>query len=425
MIYSVAKYLIHVGLTLFFRKRYLHNLSVLETHKPLLVCANHPNSFLDAMIIMVFSKRRYYVLVRADVFVKPWVRKILRKFNLIPIYRMRDGFNQLGKNNQTFEECVKILENNGAIIIFPEASCVMERKLRPLQKGASKIAFLAEEKHNFKLGVEVVCVGLNYQYFDKAGGYLHVRCSNRFPLSSYKELYTNNAKKAFSALTVQIENSLKEQLAVIEHRKDEIIFEYAIKLFPNINIRFNRIKNFAQRINELLPESRQALLKASKTYFRELRKWHLSPKDLDQYKTNAGKRMFSLLLKSMKAIMLLPLFVIGVFFHFIPFFIPFSITKKVFKKDPEFISAVNLSGSIILLSLFYLGYLIGFSYFFHSILSGFLSLFIIIFCGVITHIYIQKIPSLIGLIRLYLVPNAVIKHLIKSTKNIRAQYKSI
>jgi 1-acyl-sn-glycerol-3-phosphate acyltransferase len=130
MLYHIARFLIRISLLLFFRKRYMHRIRELYTDKPLLVCANHANSFLDAMLLMVLTRRTYHVVVRADVFNKPWANYLLRKFNLIPIYRMKDGIDQLGKNEETFNECIRVFENKGALIIFPEASCFSEKRLR-------------------------------------------------------------------------------------------------------------------------------------------------------------------------------------------------------------------------------------------------------------------------------------------------------
>lgn len=66
------------------------------------------------------------------------------------------------KNDETFEKCSTMLEQNKAIIIFSEGLCIQERQLRKLKKGSARIAFGSEEKNNFNLDLMIVPVGVNF-----------------------------------------------------------------------------------------------------------------------------------------------------------------------------------------------------------------------------------------------------------------------
>lgn len=81
---------------------------------------------------------------------------------MLPVYRFRDGFSTLRKNDEMIETCVNLLTHNGCILIFGEGNHNDQWFLRPLQKGFARIALAAEEKNNWKLGVKIVPVGLQY-----------------------------------------------------------------------------------------------------------------------------------------------------------------------------------------------------------------------------------------------------------------------
>ena len=127
-----------------------------------LFMVNHPNGLLDPLIVTTNNPRTNYFLTRAASFKKPLVRWFLNSLNLIPIYRMRDGVNQLNKNKGVFEKCFTLLNNQNALMIFPEGSHDKRRTIRNLSKGFSRIVFGALER-NPSLQIHIIPVGLTYQ----------------------------------------------------------------------------------------------------------------------------------------------------------------------------------------------------------------------------------------------------------------------
>ncbi|MBL4709996.1 MAG: 1-acyl-sn-glycerol-3-phosphate acyltransferase, partial [Flavobacteriales bacterium] len=127
-----------------------NGLNTIPKSGPLMIAATHPNSFLDAIIIASIIDRPLHFLARSDVFEAKWADFILRKLNLIPIYRLQEGQENLSKNDITFKECYTILEKDGAILIFVEGVSLIDMKLRPLKKGLARIAFGYAEKNDFQ-----------------------------------------------------------------------------------------------------------------------------------------------------------------------------------------------------------------------------------------------------------------------------------
>lgn len=127
-----------------------------------LFMVNHPNGLIDPLIVAVNNPRIQHFLVRAAAFKNPTVKKFLGTLNLMPIYRIRDGVQQLGRNQEIFEKCFSILNQKKSLMIFPEGSHDRRRTVRPLSKGFSRIIFGALER-NPSLKIHIVPVGLTYQ----------------------------------------------------------------------------------------------------------------------------------------------------------------------------------------------------------------------------------------------------------------------
>jgi hypothetical protein len=136
---QLLKILIQAGLWLFCNKIHLKNKQLFTTGGPLLIIANHPNSFLDALIIGSYYKRRVYFLARGDAFKKPIHRFLLESLNMIPVYRLREGKAFLHLNDYAFTKSIELLNKGYAVLIFIEGICINSNELQPFKKGTARI----------------------------------------------------------------------------------------------------------------------------------------------------------------------------------------------------------------------------------------------------------------------------------------------
>jgi len=141
-IYTVVQLLklfIQAGLWLFCHKIYQKNKQLFNTKGPLLIIANHPNSFLDALVIGSKYKRRVYFLARGDAFKKPIHRFLLESLHMIPVYRLREGKEFLHLNDYAFTKSIQLLKEGEAVLIFIEGICINSNELQPFKKGTARI----------------------------------------------------------------------------------------------------------------------------------------------------------------------------------------------------------------------------------------------------------------------------------------------
>ena len=100
---------------------------------PLLIVANHPDSFFDALVIAANCSHPVSFLARGDVFTKPWHNILLRALNMMPVYRQREGKEHLHKNQNSFDASVEVLKNNGILLIFIEGICLNKNEIQQIE----------------------------------------------------------------------------------------------------------------------------------------------------------------------------------------------------------------------------------------------------------------------------------------------------
>jgi 1-acyl-sn-glycerol-3-phosphate acyltransferase len=143
----------------------------------LLIASNHPNSFLDAIILSALFDRPIHSLARGDAFNNRLAAYVLRSLHMLPVYRTSEGVENLEHNYTTFEACKKIFRKNGVVLIFSEGRCTNEWHLRPLKKGTARLAISSWDEG---IDLEVLPCGLNYDSFRSLGKNVELNFGNLF-----------------------------------------------------------------------------------------------------------------------------------------------------------------------------------------------------------------------------------------------------
>ena len=165
VIYRLLKIWTSLAIRWFIPSLAIRDASNLKPGKPTLLVANHPDSFLDAIIIAIACKGPIYFLARGDVFTKSWQRTLLRLLNMYPVYRIREGRAHVHLNRTTFRHSNEVLAKQGTLLIFIEGICLQTHELQPFKKGAARIAWEAASIP----GCSYIPVGIAYSSFTRIG----------------------------------------------------------------------------------------------------------------------------------------------------------------------------------------------------------------------------------------------------------------
>lgn len=166
MIYYLLKPFIRFAVTIFCPGLEFQDKSLKNLKGPVLITANHPNSFLDAIIIASIIDRPIHFLARGDAFHKGWHNFLLRTLHMFPIYRLREGKEYLGLNETAFENSRKVLRKNGIVLIFIEGICLNKHELQPFKKGAARIASTCWKE---EIPLKVLPLGIGYDSLKQIG----------------------------------------------------------------------------------------------------------------------------------------------------------------------------------------------------------------------------------------------------------------
>ena len=345
MLYQLFRLIVRISLILYFRKIHIDGVDRITRGKPVIFAVNHPNSFLEAVLLACFQPRVLHFLVRGDVFRSPYLRWFFRATNQIPIFRFRDGFSNLRNNLESFEYCYRALADNSAIIIFSEGSTKMVKQLRPLQRGTARLAFGTIQQHP-DLDLFIVPVGVNFTDPDTFRSEAMVRFGKPIHVRDYVEDYKNEALPSIMRITKDIAAELGLHVIHFDHSEDELLGSDYLTLRRN---------QFFHPLNTIIRSDAQlrAEISAAKAYSKlatsEKHQWGYQ---LEQYRKEVydieygdkvvwtGRRWIGIdfLVLIIHGIIALPGFLVS----FIPFVLATYLRKKVVK-SVEFHAAIRVA----------------------------------------------------------------------------------
>lgn len=181
MLYRLLKFFIRPALFIFCRRVIISRPEMLREKGPLLLACNHPNSFLDAIILDLLFDQPIWSLARGDVFKNKFFVRLLTSLKIMPVYRTSEGVENLSTNYKTFDACLSIFKQNGVVLIFSEGKCINEWHLRSLKKGTARLAIKCWQEN---IPLKVLPVGINYSSFYRFGKNVYLNFGEMITASS-------------------------------------------------------------------------------------------------------------------------------------------------------------------------------------------------------------------------------------------------
>jgi 1-acyl-sn-glycerol-3-phosphate acyltransferase len=183
-LYQILRIYVTLSVRFYFNTVKVYGKENLKGDGPFLFAANHQNAFMDGVLIVIVNSFPVHFLIRADIFKKKWAAKLLRGLKLMPVYRIRDGAENLHKNEEQFNECIRLFMKKESVLIFPEGNHGNTRKLRPLSKGFTRIVFEAQRQHP-EMNLRIVPVGINYSHYKAFNSRVSIHYGKPIPASEY------------------------------------------------------------------------------------------------------------------------------------------------------------------------------------------------------------------------------------------------
>ncbi|MFN2395327.1 MAG: 1-acyl-sn-glycerol-3-phosphate acyltransferase [Bacteroidales bacterium] len=358
--YYLLKKYVDFCFRVFYRVRYIHKEKTNTKEGSIFAC-NHQNALMDALAIHSSFTWQPVFLARADIFKNKTIARILQFLKILPVYRLRDGYDQLSNNQQVFHQTFKVLKNRTPIAMFPEGNHLGIKKVRNLKKGLARIAFSFRHETLEKNELKIIPVGLNYENYHDPGSSLYIQFGEPLLISAYDNEYAESPAKATNKFLQDLKKSLQQNSIHIENEELYPVADLVIKLY-GINAKVKNIKaqDILQKQKELIsnleklyakePESYNNIRFHAEAFNKKLKHNKINPEYLKILFTE--NKTFKTLWQFVLIAGTSPFYIYSLINNIIPVYLIQKITRLI--KDPQFKSSVFFVGSIFLIPIIHL-----------------------------------------------------------------------
>lgn len=215
--YFSIKSLLKAFTPFYFRRIRVFGRENLPKEGALLFSPNHQGAFLDPILVGAYVPGKLFSLTRGDVFVPPY-RWVFDALQMLPVFRIRNGFSSLKNNDTTFDKCHEILQQGKNLMMFSEGLHHKEMFLYPVSKGSSRLIYNAQKKHPDN-PMYLVPVGINYQDYQRPWKGLHLVFGTAISIQKYlskseKEVHLINR------IRTELSQGMKDCLWIPENNED-------------------------------------------------------------------------------------------------------------------------------------------------------------------------------------------------------------
>lgn len=326
--------------------------------KPVIFAPNHQNALMDAMAVLLSTKHQPTWLARADIFKNKFISRILYFLKISPVYRLRDGKENLGKNDAVFELAIRVLKNNKSLALFPEGQHTFKRQSATHKKAVPRIAFMAEEREDFDLDIHIIPVGLYYDHYYRFNRELIVHYGEPIRVRDFEEQYRENPGAATIALRKEIYNRLVPLTIHIKSREHYPEYETLREIYRNElsgktspQDRLELEKAFIRKVEDFeakSPDEARKLFELADSFRQKLD--HIDVEDKVARKSwTVLRAIWNTFLSGIS----LPVFLYGWLNFFLGFHLPSILVRKKIK-DRVFWATVEYVAWIIFIPVFLL-----------------------------------------------------------------------
>src|SRR5438874_11621891 len=334
--------------------------------EPVLLCINHPNNFIDSLVVGAAVRRKVHYLATAGLFRNPLVARFLLAAGAIPVWRKQDNPEKIDRNADTFAACAAGFEHGALIAIYPEGTTHAEARVQRLKTGAARIALAWEVAHPRTLAM--VPVGLTFEARKSFRARVLVSFGARVPLHAYADAYREDPVKAVDALTRHLQEAMEAEVVNVERIDDAQLLQAIELLYRDVLARavmdargvgprgVDRVR-LSRSIVEAIgwfkarePARVEAIWLRIRAYRALLSEYHLRDETVRARLERLPARRR--LVDSWDAVVGLPFFLYGTLVNLLPYLVPRWLAQHMARKETDY-ATVRLLASIVAFPVFW------------------------------------------------------------------------
>lgn len=218
---------------IFFGRIRIEGAEHMATYKHVILAANHPNTFLDPLILTALSPARLHYWAKATLWRFPMIGSILDRMGAIPVFRRQDSHPELPQSDNQLSIALAARKmNKGAwFLIFPEGGSNIGLSLKPLKTGTARVAFRALEENQWSEEIAIVPVGIDYLEPSLFRTDVTLRFGKPILVNSYQDCFHQNQRSAVVQVTEEVSNTLKNLLPHLDEPDLESLVNQICSLY--------------------------------------------------------------------------------------------------------------------------------------------------------------------------------------------------
>jgi glycerol-3-phosphate O-acyltransferase / dihydroxyacetone phosphate acyltransferase len=351
----------------FFRSVDVHHPERVPADGPVLLCINHPNNFIDSLLVGGAIPRKVHYLATAALFRNRWVARFLLACGAIPVYRKQDDHGSVRRppsaetglaapapaaerNAGTFEACFRAFGEGRLVAIYPEGTTHAEVRVQRIKTGAARLALGYEIERPGAL--RVIPVGLNFDARKSFRGRVLVSFGPAIPVTPYLDAYRRDPVKAVEALTDAIQWGIEAEVVHVERIDESRLVSAIQELYRDELVReLREERGLAERQIDLVrlsrsivdsidhfkqhePERVERIWQSIQSYRALLAEYRV--KDEAVRARLERRRPRQRIRRGWEAIVGFPFFLYGASVNALPYWIPRWVARHMSRKETDY-----------------------------------------------------------------------------------------
>ena len=353
--YKFARQVVRLFLAIFYSNTRITNKQYLDFKNPTIIVSNHPNTLLDPLNTASRIVQHSFFLANASLYKSAIGNWFFTTFYCVPIERPKDRGGRKISNADSFAKCDEHLSNGGTLYIAPQGYSQIKRRIDEIKTGTARIALSAENSSDWKLGLEILPFGLNYESPRFFRTDLLINTGDPILVSNYREAYERDPYQTAKALTHDLQVAMELLLPdTKDDEEDAFVKELEeiqqTELPLDMAAAFQRSKKMIQRLHGADSNFYNKIKTATESYRKELVNQKidddavvksLSINNIGFYLKNIGFFIFGF-----------PFFLYGAVNHLLLAGIP-AILPKIMKLYPGYDSNIKTISGMVLWPILY------------------------------------------------------------------------
>lgn len=322
----------------------------------------HQNALMDALLVLNITHKPVAFLARADIFRQPAIAWFLNFLRISPVYRIRDGRDQLSRNEVVFNNAREVIESGMPLCLMAEGTHNNKHQLLPLVKGMFRIAGETQKSLGDK-PLYIVPVGFDYDEYQQPFANVCLNIGKPIDIRPFMDEYDTNEPVALNHMRDALTVALKGQIHHVcarERYDDEFAYCHLLtqETLSNLGLknnawgRFMARKHISEQIAQMPEEERQVCYDKGAAFAERVQKSGV-PLWFASKGWTKGKSLLALIAVALTVLAIIPIWQQWLICNLIVFLPTYGFVKKKIA-DTQFRSSVNFGIRLALTFLYIL-----------------------------------------------------------------------